>query len=64
VEKLLIKKCEINSVAYRPDLLFDAERLRGVRSHWTPGLGYLTKNLPEFDGVLSDLRGMLSFLLE
>lgn len=61
---LLKKKCELNGVNYEPHLVFDKERLDAARSFWVQGLGYLTKELPEFDAVVADLRERLGFLNE
>lgn len=54
--KLLIKKCEINNVEYNPGLVFDEKRLAEARNYWKPALGYLTKDLPDFDHVISELK--------
>ena len=59
IKRLLTEKCELNGIAYRPDLIFDKNRLMEADAYWVKGLGYLTKDLPSFDAVVSDLRGML-----
>lgn len=62
IRSLVVKKCETAGVGYQPDLIFDEGRLNEVRSGWNAGLEHLTKDLPEFDAVISALRGMLAFL--
>ena len=57
-----MKKCELNGIEYQPNLLFDKTKLSEADSFWVKGLSYLTKGLPKFDTVISELRGMLSFL--
>jgi predicted nucleotidyltransferase component of viral defense system len=62
IQELLIKKCEMTSVKYQPKLVFDPERLDEAERYWKPALGYLTKDLPEFEKVISELKGILNFL--
>lgn len=62
VKWLLVKKCELSGVDYEPKLLFSKERLGEARSHWEPGLGYLTKKLPDFETVIKELKEALAFL--
>jgi len=62
LESTLIQKCELNGVEYEPSLIFDEKRLAEARSYWIKGLGHLTKDLPRFDLVISELQGKLGFL--
>ena len=62
IQRYLVQKCELNGISYKPRMLFDRERLRQARSFWVKGLSYLTKELPEFESVVSDLSSNLSFL--
>ncbi len=62
VKSLLVRKCELNEVKYQPELLFEKDRLDAVRSFWTQGLAHLTRELPDFEAVVSELRQRLSFL--
>jgi len=62
IRRLLVKKCELSGIEYQPNLLFDKTRLSEADSFWVKGLGYLTKELPKFNTVISELRDMLSFL--
>jgi hypothetical protein len=64
VKKLLKRKCELNGIRYEPDLLFDEKRLDETRAFWEKGLLYLTKDLPQFEMVISEIRERLSFLQE
>ena len=64
IKTLLIKKCEITGVEFRPDLIFDENRLSEARKFWIIGLAKLTKNLPDFDIMISRLRDRLRFLQE
>lgn len=64
IKKLLVEKCKLNQIDYKPALLFSRIRIREARSHWTVGLGHLMKEIPDFDRVISDLKIMLNFLKE
>jgi predicted nucleotidyltransferase component of viral defense system len=63
LKNLVIRKCEMNSIEYRPSLLFDTARLANTKAHWGVGLGHLVNELPEFDTTISDLKQMLSFMV-
>jgi len=56
VRELLIEKCKINEISYDSELIFDEERLEDARRHWQKALGELTKELPKFDDVVSELK--------
>ncbi|MCL4436646.1 MAG: nucleotidyl transferase AbiEii/AbiGii toxin family protein [Thaumarchaeota archaeon] len=62
IKALLIKKCEITGVEFRPESIFDETRLSEARKFWVIGLERLTKNLPDFEMVISELKDRLSFL--
>ena len=62
VKDLLIRKCDITGIKFRPDLIFDESRLSEIKKYWNVALARLTKDLPEFDSVISELRIMLQFL--
>ena len=64
VKKLLKRKCELNGIRYEPSLLFDENRLSETRVFWEKGLLYLTKELPKFEMIISEIRERLSFLQE
>jgi len=64
VKSLLLQKCKLSAVSYRPELLFAPDRLNEAGSFWVTGLGHLAKELPNFDVVVSELRAQLSFLQE
>jgi len=64
VKSLLHQKCEVNAVSYQPELLFASDRLSEASSFWMTGLSHLTKELPNFDVVISELRAQLRFLQE
>ena len=57
-------KCEAGGVEYDPRALFSRERIAEARAIWEKGLGYLTKELPDFRTVVSELRETLAFLGE
>ena len=63
IKGLLIRKCEAIGVKYEPRLLFDRERIAEARTFWEKGLGYLTRELPDFKVVVSELREALDFLV-
>ena len=64
VKELLVEKCEINGIKYEPRLIFDEERLAEAKTFWERGLAHLTRDLPEFEVVISQLRNSLDFLKE
>lgn len=43
-------------------MLFDEKRLSEVHSFWLRGLLHLTRELPKFEIIVSDLKERLSFL--
>jgi len=53
----LMKEKEFNL-----DLIFDENRLSEAKKFWTISLARLTKNLPDFESVVNDLRLMLDFI--
>lgn len=63
IKKLVMQKCEMKGIEYRPELLFDVIRLEEAKAHWVVGLGHLVKELPDFNAVISELRLLLAFLL-
>lgn len=64
IKSLLIQKCELNMVSYQPALLFDEKRLTEARSFWIKGLTHLTKDLPDFNEIVPELKERLEFLQE
>ena len=62
IRNFVLKKCEGVRFAYDPGLVFDDARLEDARRFWEPALGRLTKDLPDFDRVIADLRTALTFL--
>lgn len=62
IQQLLVKKCEMTGVEYQPELVFDPKRLDEAERYWKHALGYLTKDLPEFKKVISELKSTLDFL--
>ena len=62
IKKLLIEKCKISNVDYRPNLLFDEDRLSEAGKFWGIALARLTKDLPEFQNVVAELRKLLAFV--
>jgi len=63
MRKLVIQKCELNAIKYQPELIFDENRLDEAHAFWIKGLRHLTKNLPEFDIVIRELKITLSPLV-
>jgi hypothetical protein len=64
IRTLLKKKCDLNKIPYEPNLLLDPKRLKEAQSFWEKGLLYLTRQLPRFETVVSEIRERLSFLQE
>lgn len=62
IKRFLIQKCELNGISYRPESIFQDRRLNEARSFWVEGLGYLTRELPRFDTVISEMQEKLDFL--
>ena len=61
IRSLLVKKCEMTGIEFRPDLIFDQTRLSEAEKFWTIALARLTKDLPDFRTVLAELRSLLEF---
>lgn len=57
--KRLIRKCEINNIEYDPYLIFNDERLESAKKYWDKYLTSLTKELPEFDHMILELKKQL-----
>jgi predicted nucleotidyltransferase component of viral defense system len=62
IKELLKMKCELNEVRWEPSLLFEENRLREAYLFWEKGLRYLTRDLPKFEIVISEMKERLSFL--
>ena len=62
IRDLFILKCQITGIEFNPDLIFDENRLSEAKKFWTIALARLTKNLPDFESVVKDLRLMLDFI--
>ena len=62
IKELLKIKCKLNGIRWEPNLLFDENRLSEARSFWEKGLQYLTKELPKFEIIISEMKERLSFL--
>jgi len=62
IRELLIMKCQITGVEFKSELIFDKNRLAEAKKFWTIALARLTKNLPDFESVVKDLRSMLDFI--
>jgi predicted nucleotidyltransferase component of viral defense system len=63
IGNLLKKKCEVNEVLYDEKVVFDSARIAEARRFWQKGLGYLTKDLPDFELVQTELRDSLGPVL-
>ncbi|PIU58936.1 hypothetical protein COS86_06915, partial [Candidatus Bathyarchaeota archaeon CG07_land_8_20_14_0_80_47_9] len=62
IKKLLKRKCELNRIKYEPSLLFDKKRISETQSFWEKGLLHLTKELPKFEIIISEIKERLNFL--
>lgn len=62
IRELFYLKCHITGIDFSPDLIFDENRLSEAKKFWTIALARLTKNLPDFESVVKDLRLMLDFI--
>lgn len=62
IKEFLKMKCELNGIRCDTSLLFDENRLSEVHSFWEKGLQYLTKELPNFETIISEMRERLGFL--
>lgn len=60
MERLLPLKCEFRAVSYRSvNDFFDDTILGEAHRYWTPLLGRLVPDLPEFEQVISQLRALI-----
>ncbi len=64
IRELFIMKCHITGIEFKPDLIFDEKRLSEAKKFWAIALARLTKDLPDFESVVKDLRLMLDFIVE
>jgi len=64
IKKLLKRKCALNRIKYETGLLFDEKRLSEAQSFWEKGLLHLTRKLPKFEIIISEMKERLSFLEE
>nr|MDO8100842.1 nucleotidyl transferase AbiEii/AbiGii toxin family protein [Candidatus Njordarchaeota archaeon] len=64
IKRLLKRKCELNRIKYEPSLLFHKKRLSEAQSFWEKGLLHLTRELPKFEMIISEMKERLSFLPE
>ena len=55
IRELLVQKCDTTGVEFKPDLIFEENRLIEARKFWNIALARLTKSLPDFDVVIRDL---------
>lgn len=55
-------KCQITGVEFKPELIFDKNRLAEAKKFWTLALARPKRNLPDFESVVKDLRSMLDFI--
>ena len=56
---LFRRKCEFAGVECSIGKIFELEHLQAAKEHWEKGLAHLTKELPDFEVVISDLREIL-----
>lgn len=59
IRKLLVEKCNPKRISYAPEVVFDKDKLSIAKRFWESGLKDLVKNLPEFDFVIDELKGLL-----
>lgn len=63
IRELLVEKCRISGVEYKPDLVFDEGRLLEAKKFWIIALSRLAQDIPDFDVVVKDLKSRLGFML-
>lgn len=56
---LFRRKCEFAGVECSIGNVFEPEHLQAAKDHWEKGLAHLTKELPDFDTVVDELRSLL-----
>ncbi len=62
IKRLLMKKCEMTGIEFKPDLVFDNYRLSETEKFWNIAVSRLTKDLPDFQSVVTELKNMLGFV--
>ena len=62
IGELLIEKCRITGIEFKPELFFDPDRLLEANKFWTIALARLTRDLPDFELIVKDLKSMLDFI--
>lgn len=53
---LLIEKCKSKGIEFRPELIFNKNKLNEAKGFWEVGLKDLVKELPDFDFVIDELK--------
>jgi len=59
VSDLFRRKCEFVGVECDLNKIFEKEHLQAAKEHWEKGLAHLTKELPDFEVVVGELRRIL-----
>jgi len=62
IRSLLVRKCEMTGIEFRPELIFDETRLSEAEKFWTIALARLTKDLSDFQSILAELKTLLNFM--
>ena len=56
IKRFLIVKCESKGIEFKPELIFNENKLNEAKGFWEVGLKDLVKELPDFDLVIDELR--------
>ncbi len=56
LRSLLLEKCDLTDIPYKPELIFAQEQLQGAKDNWESSLGRMTVELPDFDKVINELK--------
>ncbi|HUV81562.1 MAG TPA: nucleotidyl transferase AbiEii/AbiGii toxin family protein [archaeon] len=59
IRRLLVVKCEFKGIEFKPELIFNENKLNEAKGFWEAGLKDLVKELPDFDLVIGELRHVL-----
>ena len=59
IRELLIEKCKHKGIEFKPELIFDEDKLMDARRFWEVGLKDLVKELPDFELVVRELKNKL-----
>lgn len=53
------EKCRTKGIGFKTEGIFDEEKLKEAKNFWETGLKDLVRDLPDFDGVIRELKEII-----